>query len=166
MVVSYSENEFTVRILQTVGNLSDAISGQYRETSIGLRMEYYSTALRIIKDNFWFGLGILDVENAFLEKYLNGEIRILTDNVHSEFLNFFLIGGVIAFSLFCYYLYELARMANFNSLIDAFPFAIFLVLTIYCLFNSSLKDFGEKQLYIYILVASSLMCAGDRCGHR
>lgn len=127
--------------------------GKYNDSSIGQRYEYYSMGLNLIRENFWFGIGIGDTELEFQRFFTQGRVDFLTDNIHSEFLNFFIYSGVFTFCLFVSYFYFLASSSKSYSqkhserLFFVSAVAVFMV---GCVFNSSIKDFGEKHLFCLI----------------
>ena len=94
----------------------------------------------------------------------------LTDNLHSEIFNLFALGGVIALSLYLYYVFELFR-AGSASKVDQLRrkdfrwilFALVSVIMISSLVNSTIKDFGEKHLLIAIfaLLGAYVRLKGD-----
>ena len=47
-----------------------------------------------------FGVGVGDVVGALEDMSSKGELRVATDNVHNEFLNMLIAGGVPAMVLF------------------------------------------------------------------
>ena len=102
-----------------------------------------------------FGVGVGDVESLFANKYQIGEIAILTDNVHSEYLNMLLIGGFPLLFLYCAYLTSIFwygyKLVSFAKPVGWMFMAVSLWLGTASTFNSSIKDFGDKQLVILVL---------------
>ena len=68
--------------------------------SVTQRIVYMQIALKLIKDNFWFGIGTGDLKAAYEQYYkthdtgLSKERQFLT---HNEFLRFFVVFGFIGF---------------------------------------------------------------------
>ena len=124
-------------------------------TSAGTRMEFYSKALQFGLENPLFGVGVGDVENLLANKYRIGEIAILTDNVHSEYMNMLLIGGFPLLILYCVYVISIFwygyRLASVAKSLGWMFMGVSLWLGISSIFNSSIKDFGDKQLVILVL---------------
>ncbi len=68
--------------------------------SITQRFEYLKFGWKIFTENFWFGVGTGDVENAFIEKYENSNTLLEPKywrRTHNQFLTFALTFGIIGF---------------------------------------------------------------------
>ena len=68
--------------------------------SISQRFEYLKIATRIIKDNFWFGVGTGDVDDTFKKHYANGESSLSEEyqhRAHNQYLTFFISFGIFGF---------------------------------------------------------------------
>lgn len=143
---------FETRLLQTFIDLLSLLE-EGSAVALDPRLVYYQAALSLWGDNFWIGLGVGDVEASFRALFLAGEMPLLTDNVHSEFLNFSLMGGVIGLILLCSYLFLLADIGRGRtSSYSVFRIGFFLVFALGMVFNSYFKDFGEKNLFIIMVV--------------
>ena len=80
----------------------------YRKTgnadnhSVTQRYEFLKVASSIIEDNFWFGTGTGDVNDAYIKKYKAG-ISSLSENywlrAHNQFVTFWVSFGLIGFIL-------------------------------------------------------------------
>jgi hypothetical protein len=64
------------------------------------RLEYMYTAIDIIDDNFWFGVGTGDVAKAFEQQYIKNNSKLDVRwrlRAHNQLLTFFLTFGIIGF---------------------------------------------------------------------
>ena len=69
-------------------------------SSITQRFEFQKTAINIIKNNFWFGVGTGDVQDSFNTYYeLNNSPLPLHNRLraHNQFITFFLTFGIVGF---------------------------------------------------------------------
>lgn len=154
----YNLESFGDRVTYTLSNVHEIVFGDSQSvlnTSAGTRVEFYSKALQFGIENPVFGVGVGDVESLFANKYQIGEIAILTDNVHSEYLNMLLIGGFPLLFLYCAYLTSIFwygyKLVSFAKPVGWMFMAVSLWLGTASTFNSSIKDFGDKQLVILVL---------------
>ncbi len=73
--------------------------------SLTQRIEYWKTAVYIIKQNFWFGVGAGDVGDAFAKAYedtnssLEEQYRL---RAHNQFITFWIAFGLLGFLLFIF----------------------------------------------------------------
>lgn len=152
--VSYSLNpKMATRLGESFVSLNKVVLGQENDSSIGRRIEFYRIALLIGFENYGMGAGIGDLADELSEKYTTGEIAFLTDNVHSEFLNLFGIGGFVAVFLYVYYLFTIVLSKNRDVRhdqyrIDFVLMGLALIILISSMWNSTIKDFGEKHALI------------------
>lgn len=71
-------------------------------SSVTLRVIYFNTAMDIVKNNFWFGVGTGDIQDAFYKQYesnhntLQQKYKLRT---HNQYLTFFVSFGFIGFLL-------------------------------------------------------------------
>mgnify|MGYP003751883821 CR=1 FL=1 len=92
--------KFQDRVNFTVSNVAEVLTNDENHSSAWQRVEYYRGALQIARDHPIAGVGVGDVSSALEAKTLSGEMRISTDNVHSEFFNMLIAGGIPALFLF------------------------------------------------------------------
>lgn len=85
----------------------------YRKTgnpsghSLTQRIEYLKTAFRIIKENFWFGVGTGDVEDAFKLQYKKNYTPLEPKwqlRAHNQYITFLLTFGIFGFLWFIFIL--------------------------------------------------------------
>ena len=80
-----------------------------------------------------------------------GQIRLLTDNVHSEFMNLLMAGGAPALLLFAVFIVCIAYSGfvvrrQSRWLGDAL-IGIGVIVLVSAFFNSTIKDYGEKYAF-------------------
>lgn len=102
------------------------------------------------------GIGLSEIPMYLNLGHKSDLIKVPTDNLHSEFLTMFLGTGIFGFLLLFLYFavmfFEGFRLYVRNqSLSSYFLMVLPTIFIIGCVFNSSLKDFGEKHLMICIL---------------
>lgn len=143
------------RVNQAVENVAMMVVTDDYHSSEGYRLEFYRTAINIGLEYPLIGLGVGDVTNVLQSKAETGEMRVSTDNVHSEFLNMLIVGGLPALLLFLGFIISIAYSGfvvrqQSRWLGDAL-IGIALILFISALFNSTIKDYGEKHALIIML---------------
>ncbi|MEE2821215.1 MAG: O-antigen ligase family protein [Pseudomonadota bacterium] len=150
-----SFERFHDRVNQTAANIEKMVEGDDYHSSAGLRLELYRGATTIGLEHPVTGLGVGDVTRTLQERFESGEIRILTDNVHSEFMNMLIVGGVPALLLFAGFVtailhsgFSIRQKSRWlgDSLIGTG-----VILMTSALFNSTIKDYGEKHALIIML---------------
>jgi hypothetical protein len=70
--------------------------------SVSQRIEFYKTAFKIIKQNFWFGVGTGDIEKEFQLQYKNDSSPLALNargRVHNNFFSFFISFGIVGLIL-------------------------------------------------------------------
>ena len=76
--------------------------------SVVQRFEYLKIAKRIISDNFWFGVGTGDVDDAFKQHYMNGESTLSEEfqhRAHNQYVTFFISFGILGFFLSLFFMF-------------------------------------------------------------
>lgn len=151
-------DSFGSRVLYTLENVYQFVfvgDMSFLHTSAGNRLEFYFSALKFGLESPWLGYGVGDVENLLAARYAEGDIKVLTDNVHSEYFNMLLIGG---FPALIFYLAYIASLFQFgfslkgkNRVVGWGFMGAALWLAVASVFNSTIKDFGDKQLVIIVL---------------
>lgn len=146
---------FQSRIYETRNNIEKLFVSEEFQSSAGYRLVFYRTALEIGSERPLLGVGVGGVAKEFRDRAENGRTPMLTDNVHSEYLNMFVIGGIPAVLLFIVFLGLIVRKGLIQRrssrwLGDAF-IVIGCIVTVATIFNSSVKDYGEKHALIILL---------------
>jgi hypothetical protein len=71
-------------------------------SSVTLRIIYFNTAMDIIKNNVWFGVGTGDVQDAFNKQYEINKSKLPQEyryRAHNQYLTFFISFGIVGFIL-------------------------------------------------------------------
>jgi len=82
--------------------------------SLNIRVGIYTCSVKLVKDNFFLGLGIGDVQMELNNCYLNynTDAYLITNyNSHSYFLHVLLVGGILGFFSFIYMFYFFVKVA-------------------------------------------------------
>ena len=150
-----SFDRFHDRVNETVVNVEKMVASGDVNSSAGLRLEFYRAAFDMGMDNSWFGVGVGEVTKQLRKGAESGDIRVLTDNVHNEFLNMLLAGGGVALLLFTGFVSAIGFLGvkergRSRVLGDAL-IGVSVILTVAALFNSTIKDFGEKHALMIML---------------
>jgi len=104
------------------------------------RLEYWNTGVEIIRDNFWFGVGTGDVQQAFNQKYESNNSRLLPENrvrTHQQFMTFWIAFGIGGFLLFL--IFHVGFMVSKWRQNDLIPFLFILILLISYLTEDTLE---------------------------
>jgi O-antigen ligase len=126
------------------------------QSGAGVRLEYYHQALEIGLENPILGVGVGGVVSELETRFADGRLRHYTDNVHGEFMNMLAAGGFPGLILFVAFvgsigLYGLrSRREQMTWLGDAFV-GLAVIVGISALFNSTVKDYGEKHALLVLL---------------
>jgi hypothetical protein len=99
-------------------------------SSLVQRLEYWKTAIDIIKKNFILGVGTGDVNNAFLEEYSINNSSLepaYRHRAHNQYLEFAVTFGIVGLVCFLIALiYPVVKMKKFDFLYIAFFIIAFL----------------------------------------
>ena len=159
----FSLDHFNARVDQSLANVERMVVNDDYQSSAGYRLDFYRGAIQIGVENPVGGVGIGDVVSELENRANSGRIRVLTDNVHSEFMNMLIGGGVPALLLFLAYILLIAWVGFQYRKSDRFVgdalIGTSVIIFISALFNSTIKDFGEKHalLIMLSLLASKLL---------
>lgn len=111
--------------------------------SITSRVEFVKTALSIIKQNFWFGVGTGDVQDSFNVQYETNKSQLPYKNrlrAHNQYLTFFLtfgiLGFILLFSCMFYPVFKYKALGNYL-------FNVFLLIALLSFLN---EDTLETQI--------------------
>ena len=150
-----------LRLIATYENTFVYFSDPKFYSSAGLRLSFYSAALDLLQPNWFLGLGVGDVEASLAAHYKAGRMPYFTDNVHSELLNQLLIGGVVQGCLWLCWLLSFLYIfvdKRISRSLRWVALSLVLIVLIGSLFNSYLKDFGEKHaliIFISFIIAAA-----------
>lgn len=161
IAIGIIEPDFVSIVSSSLSNIFAAvIEGSYYN-SAGLRAEYYRGGFHLWGESPLYGLGIATIGPALNQLYTDGIMRVFTDNLHSEYLTMLVGGGIFGLALYCVFLisfWRFFRGQQFVGITRGLSLdvqfvgrGVVLVIAIFSLFNSTFKDFGEKQLLLFIL---------------
>lgn len=141
-------------------NLAHSEITQYEHgnfaTSIGLRLEFYHTSLKLLKKHPWLGTGT----GSFAEDYLAiaHDKQFATRNPHNEYLNmavqFGLLGFVILIAMFIVHAWASFQLQGLRKY---FAQAVLVSIAVGSLFNSWLMDVTQGCFYV---IFTALLFAG------
>ena len=155
-----SLDEFNSRLDQTLVNVERMVVDDDYKSSAGYRLEFYRGAIQIGADNPVGGVGVGDVVSELENRANSGQIRLLTDNVHSEFMNMLMAGGFTAFLLFLAFVSLIAwvglQYRKSDRAVGDALIGVSVIVFVSALFNSTIKDYGEKHA---LLIMLSLLAA-------
>jgi len=155
-----SLDAFNSRLDQTLVNVERIVVDDDYISSAGYRLEYYRGAIQIGAGNPVGGVGVGDVVAELENRANSGQIRLLTDNVHSEFMNMLMAGGFTAFLLFLAFVSLIAwvgfQYRKSDRAVGDALIGISVIVFVSALFNSTIKDYGEKHA---LLIMLSLLAA-------
>jgi hypothetical protein len=81
------------------------ITGDPSGSSVMQRIEYSKASLALIRENFWFGVGTGDIEDALINKYKEMKSGLKTEymfHAHNQFFAIFIALGVFGFLWFIF----------------------------------------------------------------
>ena len=157
-----SLDQFNARVDKTLVNIERMVVNDDYRSSAGYRLEFYRGAIQIGADHPVGGVGVGDVVAELENRANSGQIRMATDNVHSEFLNMLMAGGVPALLMFLAFVLSLAWVGTQHRKTDRaigdMLIGVAGILFVSAIFNSTIKDYGEKHalLIIFPLLVSKL----------
>ena len=154
-IIYISFDSFASVIGLTYENVYKALVVGDFGSGAGYRLDWYKAALGFGIENPWVGAGIGGVDSALALMFEGGAIKIATDNVHNEYLTMLIAGGWFATATFFIFCVSII-LDGLDSEIRDGPVGRGLVLLgvlviVYCSFNSSIKDFGEKHAILFVL---------------
>lgn len=128
------------RIYATLWEYDNYINGgEYNGHSVMMRLEYWKTGIDIFKNNWFFGVGTGDIQNAFDLQYeknnspLSSKYRLRAHNQYITAAATFGIIGFVVFVLFLVY-----PMIKTRSLQDYLYLSFFIIITLSMLTEDTL----------------------------
>lgn len=146
---------FQTNVDLTVTNFEQMIRLNNHNSGVGHRVLYYGQAIAIGLENPLTGVGVGDVASELASRYEDGRLLQFTDNVHSEFMNMLIAGGVPALILFSGFLGSLAhygfQQRVYSRVLGDAILGLSVIICIASLFNSTIKDYGEKHALLILI---------------
>ena len=165
-VAYLSLDQFNAQVDQTLVNIERMVVNDHYQSSAGYRLEFYRGAIQIGTENPWGGVGVGDVVTELENLAHSGQIRIMTGNVHSEFMNMLVAGGVPALLLFSAFLLSIAWVGFQHRKMDGAVgdalIGISVIVFVSALLNSTITDYGEKHALLIILSLLATKLLADR----
>ena len=102
-------------------------------------------------------MGIGDVSDKLSDLYEQGKLRVpeKTDNIHNEFINILMIGGFTALAMFLWFLFVIAKLGidqrKLVPWLGDSMIATVALIVVSGLFNSVIKDYGEKHVLLIVI---------------
>ena len=150
-----SLDQFNAQLDKTLVNVENMVVNDDYNSSSGYRLEYYRAGIQIGADNPLSGVGVGDVVAELQNRVNSGQMRLLTDNVHSEILNMLIAGGIPALLLFLAFVLSIAWVGIKHRKTDSFTgdalIGVAVIVSVSAMFNSTIKDYGEKHALLIIL---------------
>lgn len=148
---------FRERIQETLNQAQTWQPGQGDLTSVGQRLDYYTTSLSIIRDAPWLGVGIGGFNPAYREK-IQGTKTPFSDNPHNQYLMVTVQLGLLGLAALVFLYFSHWRWSRFLEP----PFlqiaqGILLAYLVANLFNSFMLDFSERFFFVW---ASGVLFGG------
>jgi len=121
--------------------------------NLDIRLEYYINTLRIIINNWGFGVGTGDFSSLYLEtSNTYDHFWPPTVNPHNEYLMIMVQSGIIGLTLFLIFFFYLFQSAIKLPKIQAQQsIAVIITIAISCLFNSSFLDNQDGSLFLVLI---------------
>ena len=95
---------YKVRIHKIMWELDNYFTGgDFNAHSSAMRLEFWKTGWHIVQNNFWFGVGTGDQENAFKEQYVKDNSRLHEDwrfRAHNQYISMAVAFGIIGLVYF------------------------------------------------------------------
>jgi len=99
--------------------------------SITLRVVFAKTAVDIIKNNFWLGVGTGDVQDAFNKQYETGQHKLSEKyrlRTHNQYLTFVVSFGLVGFVFICFFMvYPVLKHRGYKNYLFLIVFVIALL---------------------------------------
>lgn len=127
---------------------------------LDIRVEFYLLSAMAFVDNWLIGCGIGCFSDAYQIQFESNQTYWWgTVNAHNEFLQIGIQTGVFGFLFFCAFLLSILIKKKGHTLVQQqFGVALFLLVSISCIFNSSFMDHGDG-MYFMLLIA--LICGKE-----
>jgi O-antigen ligase len=119
LTIGYNySNNFKYRVDAMKSNIENVINNNNFSTSVGARIGFYLVGYEIIKDNFFFGVGISDVMSNIniYSNNLSYDLEFVKSlpNVHNDFLQIFIGLGIFGSILYILIFYKILKI-NIND---------------------------------------------------
>ena len=153
IIVVFVSEQMRVGLVLTWHEAWAWINGANQATSAGLRLQWVSWALEKGLENPILGVGVGNYLSSIREAYESGRLLFLTDNLHSEVANIFLMTGFLGLTLFLgqFAVLLLLSWRLKDPAISFLTSSVSSIFILHALVHSTFKDFGEKNVLIAML---------------
>jgi len=143
-------DSFHQRIQETVAEASAWREGKGDQSATGLRLDYYSNTLAIIKDHPWLGVGTGGFERAYAERIRNTGMRP-SNNPHNQYLLIMAqLGPAGLAALLFLYVAFWRQAGKLAPPFQEVARGVLLAVLVGNLFNSFMLDFTERMFFAWI----------------
>lgn len=138
------------RMHETIAEAGAWQEGKGDETATGLRLDYYSNTLAIIRDQPWLGVGTGGFERAYGERIRNTRM-LPSNNPHNQYLLIMAQLGLVGLAalMFLYWAYW-RRAARLASPFEQIAHGVLLAFLAGNLFNSFMLDSTERIFFAWV----------------
>jgi len=125
-------------------------TGDPSGSSVMQRIEYSKAAIKLIKDNFWTGVGTGDIEDKLINQYTEMGSELKKEfmfHAHNQFLAVFITFGVFGFLLFIFALiYPPVKVNGFQ---DYFFVTFFIIIIISMFSDDTIETQAGATLFAF-----------------
>ena len=141
---------FHERVHLTIAEAGAWQPGKGDQTSIGLRLDYYTNTLAIIKDHPWFGVGTGGFQGAYGERIKDTGMAP-SNNPHNQYLLIASQLGVAGLAVLLWMYATYWRQASrLEPAFRQIARGVLLAMLVGNLFNSFMLDFTERMFFAWI----------------
>jgi len=154
IVITILYNNFSTfhsRVSMTAVNITKVIETEDYHSSIGYRLGIYKYSLKLIENNFLFGVGSGNVMNSLKKSFSDKDSYLIyLKHPHNEYLYAFMKSGVFGFFALLYLFYTIFSFKQKNNFLN-----FSLKLGTFILFIAMFQDIyfqGWRILFFVILI--------------
>ncbi len=152
-VLSTASAPFRSRLDKILPEYTEWQAGKVRDdSSVGVRLELYSTSLAIVRDRPLLGAGTGGFPMVYAERTKDAQVKIKTTrNPHNEYLLIAVQTGLAGLAaLLCLFFMQWRLAARLPAFESRLARGLVLAMIVGCLFNSMLLDHTEGLLYAWL----------------
>lgn len=143
-------NGFSIRMHKIIWEYDAYKNGQdINGHSVLMRWEYLKVTLHLIKNNFWFGIGTGDIQDAYKQHYKESKSKLKEHyrrRGHNQYLTYFVTLGILGGVWFLFVLfYPIVKLKLYKNYLYVAFFSILCV-------SMLTEDTLENQVGIYFFV--------------
>jgi O-antigen ligase len=125
-------------------------TGDPSGSSVMQRIEYSKGSINLIKENFWFGVGTGDIENALIEQYKEMKSELKSEymfHAHNQYFAIFITFGIFGLLWFLFALvYPPLAIGRFS---DYFFVTFFVIMLLSMLSDDTLETQAGVTLFAF-----------------